>query len=272
MAQSSLITRYWQHYRAIIELQNAFDTVDGHSHDGVDSKAFVAGATGPVGPTGAIGPSGARIATAGATGPVGASGPLGPTGSDIGASGATGPEGNTGPTGPDGATGPAGDVGLDGITGELGATGPVGPTGPTGPALSDGVVNAAEIAAAVIDYLAPLTVIAAQAEAGDAVIIDVTLNDLQDNPINADSSFMRVWLSDAAAGAVSGDTPDGTTPWSLGAAVVRQVSAKKHWLVTLPTDDASGRLIINHTGVKTWFLNVCAGGTGIITSASIAFT
>lgn len=272
MAQSSLITRYWQHYRAIIELQNAFDTVDGHSHDGVDSKAFVAGATGPVGPTGATGPAGGRSATAGATGPEGNTGPLGPTGPDIGASGATGPEGNTGPTGPDGATGPAGDVGLDGITGELGATGPVGPTGPTGPALSDGVVDAPMIAGAIVDYLAPQIVIAAQAEDGDAIIADITINDLQDNPVNADSSFMRVWLSDVAAGAVSGTTPDGTTPWSLGAVVVRAPTAKRHFLVTLPPDDASGRLIINHTGVTSWFLNVCVGGTGIITSAAINFT
>lgn len=83
------------------------------------------GATGATGNTGATGPQGA-------TGNTGATGPTGNTGA-TGSTGATGPIGATGPQGIAGPTGPIGPIGATGAIGATGSTGPIGPTGATGP-------------------------------------------------------------------------------------------------------------------------------------------
>lgn len=46
MAQSSIITKKYTSPRAVSELQRAFDTASGHTHDGVDSVAIIGGAPG----------------------------------------------------------------------------------------------------------------------------------------------------------------------------------------------------------------------------------
>lgn len=111
---------------AIPEADVAFDTVEGHVHDGVDSRLVAGGGgePGPPGPQGEVGPAGPQ----GEPGVAGEPGLKGDTG-DTGAPGAKGDQGDPGAPGAPGAKGDPGEQGVQGIPGADGAPGAQGEQG-----------------------------------------------------------------------------------------------------------------------------------------------
>jgi len=104
-------------------------------------------------------------------------------------------------------------------------------------------------------------------EDANAIVVTVQLNDAANNPI-AEQCLTRVWLSDAAAGALCAAAPSGNVVVSTAGAVVASPAAKTHLLVA---SDATGAFDISITeaGAKVLFFNV--EYQGYITSAEVEF-
>ena len=104
-------------------------------------------------------------------------------------------------------------------------------------------------------------------EAADAIVVTVQLNDAANNPV-AEQCLARVWLSDAAAGALCAVAPSGNVVVSTAGVIVASPAAKTHLLVA---SDATGAFDISITeaGAKVLFFNV--EYQGYITSAEVEF-
>lgn len=128
-------------------------------------------------------------------------------------------------------------------------------------------VGTAQLADAVADIIAGAPTIALGAEAGDARVATVQCKDAQGNDLAA-RQLVTWWLSDAAAGAPSGDAPSG------GTAVTTGVALKEHTAEVFgeAMTDENGvlALTITEAAADSWFLNVEVGGR-ITTSDEIAF-
>lgn len=268
MAQSSLIVKSFRNVRAVKELQDAFDTVTGHRHTGVDAVALSGGATGPVGPTGPLGPTGPGTGVTGATGPVGATGALGPTGPNIGATGAIGPNGATGPTGDStGPEGPTGATGPAGGTGDPGATGPDGATGASIP-IADGTITAPRLHDDLADYIEGAVDIEASDEIANVITVTASLADIKGDPIDLGAVLARIWLSDVQAG-IAATAPSGGVAFGGGAVVVQTIAGDTHWLVSFASGDPVISFAVTEAAAKTFWVNVEVNG--LIFSTSIIF-
>ncbi len=124
-----------------------------------------------------------------------------------------------------------------------------------------------EIADEVADLLPGPPAFVIAAEGGDAIAVSVQLQDIQGNDL-AELGHVTWWISDAAAGAPSGDAPSGGTAVTTGTALKEHTADVFGEAMT----DATGLLVLTLTeaGDDSWYLNVAFGGI-VYTSAEINF-
>jgi len=107
-------------------------------------------------------------------------------------------------------------------------------------------------------------------EAADTIVVTVQLNDIN-GTATAFKTLVHVWLSDAAAGAITGTGPSGTVAiGSTSGVIVETVTSKKVYNIIT---GASGefKLSIGEAGAATWYLNVALADGRVFSSGAITF-
>jgi len=109
------------------------------------------------------------------------------------------------------------------------------------------------------------------AQAAGAIVVTVQLNDLNAAAV-ANKYLVNWWLSDTAAGAITGTGPSGTVAISGGSGVIIDTwtSKKRYSCITGATGEF--KISLAEAGTPTWYLNVQLQDGRVFSSAAITFT
>lgn len=134
--------------------------------------------------------------------------------------------------------------------------------------IADANVTAAKLAAALVALIQGTPAFTVGAEATDVINVSCQLKDANAVAIAA-AHVLRVWLSDAAGGALCAAAPSGTVVIGTNGVIVDSHVAKTHLVVAT---SAAGLFDLNITevGAKTLYVNVEYQGK-VFTSGAVTF-